>query len=66
MSYQYEEDLPSEACARYNFKLNLVGIDICPYKEAAGKWSNDPRSNEIGQTIDAVDLVFIRKTSGKK
>ncbi|KAJ8304209.1 hypothetical protein KUTeg_017792 [Tegillarca granosa] len=43
MSYQYQEDLPPEAKARYEFKLNLLGIDICPFKTPADKWNNDPK-----------------------
>ena len=43
MSYEYSDDLPAEAKARYGNKLLLCGLDICPFKFEADKWSNDPK-----------------------
>lgn len=43
MSYDYQEGLPVEARTRYLAKLELVGVDKCPFKEPADAWTNNPK-----------------------
>ncbi|XP_045180321.2 uncharacterized protein LOC123539668 [Mercenaria mercenaria] len=42
MSFKYFDDLDSVSKARYNDKLNLIGLAECPYKLPAGTWENNP------------------------
>ena len=42
MSYSYQEELPAEAAVRYKKKLDLVGLDQCPFKYSGDTWINNP------------------------
>ena len=41
MSYEYCEQLPVEAKARYKKKLDAVGLEECPYRLPADVWVDD-------------------------
>ena len=41
VDFDYQSSLPAESCARYEEKLNAIGIDS-PYQTPADKWSTDP------------------------
>ena len=43
MSYDYVDNLLPEDKGRYNVKLELLGLDKCPYKLPADRWINDPK-----------------------
>ena len=41
MAYDYMVNMADAAKARYNTKLECLGIQ-CPYQTPAGSWTNDP------------------------
>jgi hypothetical protein len=42
MSYEYKDSLPGDALARYNAKLEAVGLLDCPYRLTQTSWINNP------------------------
>ena len=43
MSYEHFDQLEGEAKHRYQEKLDLIGVQSCPYRTAADNWINDPK-----------------------
>ena len=43
MSYNYMETLSNESLHRYKFKMQLIGLQKCPYKLPALAWTNDSK-----------------------
>ena len=42
MSYSYLINLSGKTLERYMLKLRAVGLEDCPYKLPADKWTDDP------------------------
>ena len=44
MAYEYTRSLTPESLARYNRKLDLCGLQCCPYQLSPQEWLDDPSS----------------------
>ena len=43
MSFEYEKCLPAYALRGYKAKIEVVGLDKCPYKLPFDIWTNNPK-----------------------
>ncbi len=64
MSYNYFDNLPSEAKERYETKLSEIGLSICPYRLPASAWINDPTAWPDVQFVDV--YMYLTSTPGMK
>ena len=42
MAYQYAEQLDPIAKARYDLKLQVIGLEKCPFQFPQSEWKNAP------------------------
>ena len=58
MSYEYLDNLDAEAKERYRKKIELVGLNICPYKMPADAWKNNPTEWPDVEYPDVYDYLI--------
>ena len=64
MAYQYIEQLPSEARARYGEKMAVARLNMCPYQFPEGIWCDDPKLWPSVEYPDVYDYLI--NTPGKE
>ena len=58
MAYQYVDTLPGESKNRYEEKLRVARLDMCPYQLPEGIWIDNPRPWPSVEYPDIYDYLI--------